>query len=159
MKTIFVSVLVLLVSFVSAKEKEAEKAKSPRGYMDITELPQAIEKSAGKKLLMVVVKGSDDACPNCAAALENGEKAVGSSAIKLFTRDFTIRKLPKEQFSEELQKRIDDGFVGGAWVTIVILSPDGKKILAESDRKDLQSNKKAIKAFKDKVKLLKEEYK
>lgn len=127
------------------------KPDAPRGYEPLAELKEAQEKAAGKKLVVLVVKGMDDACPNCATALDNGEKAVGSGVVKLFARAETIRQADATDFTPALKDRIHKGFTTGASVTFVVFNPDMTQILAEASRKELQSDKKATAAFKKQV--------
>jgi hypothetical protein len=129
----------------------AAKDDVPRGYQPLAELEQAKTKAAGKKLVVLVVKGMDDACPNCAAALENGEKAIGSGVVKLFARAETIGKADASTFPPVLQERVKQHFTTGAAVTFVVFNPDMSSIIAEAGRKELQNDKKATAEFKKKV--------
>jgi len=123
----------------------------PRGFTPLAELKEAQTKAAGKKLVVLVVKGMDDACPNCAAALENGLKAVGSGIVKVFARAETIGKADASGFPPTLQERIKQSFTTGAAVTFVVFNPDMSSIIAEASRKELQNDKKATAEFKKKV--------
>jgi hypothetical protein len=127
------------------------KDDAPRGYVPLSELQEAQTKADGKKLIVLVVKGMDDACPNCAAALENGEKAVGSGVVRLFARAEKIREADSAGFPQTLKDRIGKGFTTGAAVTFVVFNPDMTSIVAEASRKELQSDKKATAAFKKEV--------
>jgi cytochrome c2 len=93
----------------------------------------------------------DDQCPNCAAALENGLKAVGSGLEKVFARAETIGKADATAFTPALQQRVKQNFTTGAAVTFVVFNPEMTQIVAEAGRKELQSDKKAIAAFKKEV--------
>jgi hypothetical protein len=123
----------------------------PRGFTPLAELQDAQTKAAGKKLVVLVVKGKDDACPNCAEALANGEKAIGSGAVKVFARAETIGEVDTSSFTPAVQARIKQRFTTGAAVTFVVFNPDMTTLVAEAGRKELQSDKKATAAFKDKV--------
>jgi hypothetical protein len=127
------------------------KDDTPRGFAPLTELKEAQTKAQGKKLVVLVVKGMDDACPNCAAALENGLKALGSGVVKVFARAETIGKADASGFPPTLQERIKRGFTTGAAVTFVVFNPDMTSIITEASRKELQNDKKATAAFKKKV--------
>ena len=129
----------------------AAKDDAPRGFMPLSELKQAQSKADGKKLVVLVVKGMDDACPNCAAALANGLKAIGSGVIKVFARAETIGKTHAGDFTQTLQERIKQSFTTGAAVTFVVFNPDMSSIIAEASRKELQNDKKATADFKKKV--------
>lgn len=138
---------LLLATFPAAAKDDA-----PRGFMPISELKDAQTKAtADKKLVVLVVKGMDDACPNCAAALENGEKAVGSGVVKVFARAETIRQQDSAAFPFALKERLKKPFVTGAYVTFVVFDPGMSKVVAEAGRKELQSDKKATADFKKAV--------
>lgn len=138
----------LLLSLLPATAKD----DAPRGYAPLSELKEAQAKAAaGQKLVVLVVKGKDDECPNCAAAMENGEKAVGSGVIKVFTRAETIREQDAAAFPEALKERLKKPFITGAYVTFVVFDPTMSKIVAEAGRNELQSDKKAIAEFKKAV--------
>lgn len=145
-------ILVLVSAFLFTVFPAAAKDDAPRGFSPISELKDAQSKAvADKKLVVLVVKGMDDACPNCAAALENGEKAVGSGVVKVFARAETIRKLDSSAFPPALKERLKQPFVTGAYVTFVVFDPDMSKIVAEAGRKELQNDKKATAEFKKTV--------
>jgi hypothetical protein len=127
------------------------KDDAPRGFKPLSELQEAQTKAAGKKLIVLVVKGMDDACPNCAAAMSNGEKAIGSGVVKVFARAETIGKADTSGLTTAVQDRIKRGFTTGAAVTFVVFNPDMSTIIAEGTRKELQSDKKATAAFKKQV--------
>lgn len=124
---------------------------TPRGFAPLSELQEVQAKAEGRKLVVLVVKGMDDNCPYCAAALENGEKSVGSGVVKVFARAETIRKANSATFTPALKERIGKGFTTGAAVTFVVFSPDMTRIVAEASRKELESNKTTISAFKKEV--------
>ena len=124
----------------------------PRGFEPLTALKEQQAKAAAdKKLVVLVVKGADDACPNCTAALENGLKAVGSGVVKVFARAETIGKAESADFPKALKDRIQKQFTGGAYVTFVVFDPAMETIVAEAGRRELQDDKKAISAFKKEV--------
>lgn len=137
----------------------AAKDDMPRGYLPLAELAEAQTKAEGRKLVVLVVKGKDDDCPNCALAMDNGEKAVGSGVVKLFARAETIRDADSTDFTPALKQRVRQGFNTGASVTFVVFNPDMTEILAEASRKELQSDKKAISAFKKQVQAAKKSLK
>ncbi len=114
---------------------------------------------AGRKLVVLVVKGMDDACPDCAAAMENGLKAVGSRVVKVFARAETIGKADAGDFTAALQERVGRQFVTGAAVTFVVFDPEMSRIVAEAGRRELQSDRKATAAFKKQVQQAKRELK
>ena len=155
-KPIIAILSALMLSGISASAKD----DAPRGFVPLAELSQAqTEATAKNRLVVLVVKGKDDNCPNCAEALENGLKAVGSGVVKVFARAETIGKADASAFSPALQARVKQHFVTGAWVTFVVFDPAMSKIIAEAGRKELQSDKKATAAFKKEVQEAKKELK
>lgn len=138
----------MLLSVVPCPAKE----DAPRGFAPLSELKEAQTKAlADKKLIVLVVKGMDDQCPNCAAALENGLKAVGSGVEKVFARAETIGQADASAFTPALQQRVKQRFITGAFVTFVVFNPEMTQIIAEAGRKELQNDKKATAAFKKEV--------
>lgn len=122
---------------------------APRGFMELGELDQAMEKAAASgKLIAVVVKGDDDSCPRCATAVENGTKAIKSDCVMVFSRVSQIRasKTLPEAVAAEAKNT-----VGGAWVSFFVFDAGLEKLVAKSDRDALESNKEKIKAFKKEV--------
>jgi hypothetical protein len=131
----------------------------PRGFMPISELAEAREKAKGKQLIVLVVKGLDDDCPNCATTLENGEKAVGSGVVKVFARAETLNKEDTGSYPAALKERADKKFTTGAAVTFLVFDPAMEKIIAEASRRELQDNKKLTAEFKKSVQEAKRGYK
>lgn len=130
--------------------------KVPRGFKSTSEFEEVREEAISKKkLLTIVVKGSDDNCPNCAITMENGEKATKTYSRLLFTRVSAVGAkktgLPKAILSQL------GSLAGGASVYFFVFNPNDLKLVAKGSRKELQSNKKTIKAFKDKVRAAKKE--
>ena len=147
-KSILVAISAILLSALPA----AAKDDAPRGFSSISELKEAQAKAAANnQLVVLVVKGMDDSCPNCAAALENGEKAIGSGVVKVFARAETIAKEDASAFTPTLQERVKKLFTTGASVTFVVFDPAMSKIIVEASRKELQSDKKATAEFKKTV--------
>lgn len=124
------------------------KDDAPSGYAPLSELQEAQAKGAGKKLVVLAVKGLDDDCPNCVTAMQNGEKAIGSGVVKVFARAETISKADSAAFTPELKARIAKNFTTGASVTFVVFNPEMTKIVAEASRKELQDDKDATAEFK-----------
>jgi hypothetical protein len=142
----FVSAILLSVFPATAKEDV------PRGFSTLAELNDAKTKATtDKKLVVLVVKGMNDECPNCDTALENGLKAVGSGVVKVFARAETIGQADASSFTPALQARVKQNFTRGAAVTFVVFDPEMTKIIAEAGRKELQDDKKATAAFKKDV--------
>ena len=147
--------LILGIATLTAKDKE----KAPRGYEPISELEAARSEAGGKKLIVVLVKGLDDSCPNCAAAMENGERAIGSGVVKVFARAETLNKADLSAYPAAFQERAKKKFTTSASVTFLVFDPAMEKLIAEATRTELQSNKKLTAEFKKTVKEAKSEYK
>jgi hypothetical protein len=126
--------------------------KMPRGYEPIVEIQEATKKAADSKLIVVVVKGADDNCPNCATAMSNGERAIGSGVVKYFGRAEELNKADVSSYPPALQARVKKQFITGASVTFLVFDPKMEKIVAEASRKELQDNKKLTAEFKNTVK-------
>lgn len=108
-----------------------------------------------KKLICIVYKGADDQCPHCAAAAENGVKAVRGSAECVFITEAQVKdpavmgKLPSN-VQAMLKKQPTN-----AWVSFTVYDADLKTEIASSSRESLETDKKATKEFSDKVKAAK----
>jgi len=144
--------LVLMSALLFSAIPAVAKEDAPRGFQPLTELKEAQAKAAAdKKLVMLVVKGMDDECPNCAAALANGMDAVGSGVVKVFARAETIGQADSSTFPPALKDRIKKHFTTGAAVTFVVFDPAMTRIVAEAGRNELEEDKKATAEFKKKV--------
>jgi hypothetical protein len=144
--------IVVMAAFAFSVFPAIAKDDVPRGFEPLAELKTAQTSAvAGKKLVVLVVKGMDDECPNCATALANGLDAVGSGVVKVFARAETIREADSSAFTPALQQRVQKGFTTGAAVTFVVFDPAMNQIVAEADRSQLQEDKKATAEFKKKV--------
>ncbi|MBK1831082.1 hypothetical protein JIN77_10120 [Verrucomicrobiaceae bacterium R5-34] len=150
MKTLIKPTLLLLLMAT------AVFGKVPRGFKPTSEFEavkaEAIEK---KKLLTIVFKGSDDRCPNCAATMENGEKATKSSSKLLFTRVSAFRN-KKTGLPEEILSQVGS-LADGASVYFYVFNPNDLKLVTKGSRTELQSNKKTIREFKNTVRAAKKE--
>lgn len=122
---------------------------TPRGFMELSELDEAKAEALKKgKLIAIVAKGNDDACPRCAAALENGTRAIKSDCILVFARVDDVRsnaKLPAVVSAETKDA------TGGAYVTFYVFDAGLEKFVAEAGRKELEDDRDATKAFKKEV--------
>lgn len=148
MKNIFTALAVALCASTILHAKE----DVPRGFTPISQLKDVQAKAAkDKKLIVLVVKGSDDSCPHCAAAMEAADKSVGSGVIQVFARAADINKADKSGYPAALKSRADKTFTDGAWVTVLVFNPDMSQIIAEADREGLDGNKEATTAFHQKV--------
>ncbi|MES2660263.1 MAG: hypothetical protein V4689_16690 [Verrucomicrobiota bacterium] len=141
----FLGLVSFLVLPLSAKED------APRGFTPLAEMQEALTKSDGKKLVVLVVKGMDDNCPHCTTAMETGLDSVGSGVVKLFARAETIKSVSSANFTPALKDRVGKGFTTGASVMFLVFNPDMSAIIAEASRDELDENKKATAAFKKEV--------
>jgi len=155
MKLAFTTVVALILGITSLSANE----KAPRGYEPISELEEARTKADGSKLVVVVVKGRDDACPYCATAMENGDRALGSGVVKVFARAEAMNSADVSSYPQALQDRAKKKFTTGASVTFLVFDPLMEKLIAEASRTQLQNDKKFIAEFKKTVQVAKSEYK
>lgn len=155
MKSVITAAAALIMGITSLVAKD----KAPRGYEPLAELEAAISEAAGKKLIVVLVKGLDDSCPNCAAAMDNGERAIGSGVVKVFARAETLNSAELSAYPQAFQERAKKKFTTNAAVTFLVFDPAMGKLIAEATRTELQSNKKLTAEFKKTVKEAKDEYK
>lgn len=140
---------LLVVSLLVLSHVFAFGGDTPRGFMEISELEQAKAEALKKgKLIAIVAKGEDDACPRCAAALENGTKAIKSDCVMVFARVEDIKK--SADLPAAVRAETKDA-ASGASVTFFVFDPGLKKFIAEAGLKELEDDKEATKAFKKKV--------
>lgn len=148
MKTLLCSFVVAVCAAATLHAKE----DVPRGFTPISQLKDVQAKAVkDKKLIVLVVKGSDDACPHCAAAMEAADKSVGGGVIQVFARAADVNKADKSAYPAVLKSRAEKLFTDGAWVTVLVFNPDMSQIVAEADRKGLDGNKEVTSAFRQKV--------
>lgn len=145
--------LILGLTSLTAKEK------APRGYEPISEIEAVRAEAEGKKLVVVLVKGANDGCPNCVSAVENGERAIGSGVEKVFARAEALNSADLSAMPAALKERAQKKFSTGASVTFLVFDPNMEKLIAEATRTELQGNKKLTAAFKKTVAEAKREYK
>ena len=133
--------------------------KVPSGYEPLSNLQGVIKESAGKKLIVLMAHGRNDKCPNCAAAVKNGERAIGTGVMKVFVRAEEFNAMDKSQLPASLQARGAKKFIGGASVYFLVFDPQMEKIIAESSRMELQNNAKLTAEFKKVVQEAKQKIK
>lgn len=129
------------------------------GSKPIEKLDAEVAKvKASKKLICIVYVGSDESCPNCAAAAENGVKAVRGSAEVVVIKEeqakdkaFTARLTPAVQEMLAKQPR-------QAWVSFNVYDSDMTTLIASIGR-ELETDKKATKEFTAKIKAAKAQLK
>jgi hypothetical protein len=143
-------IILALSAFLSLSAVQA-KEDVPRGYSPLSEVSEALTKSGGKKLIMLLVKGKDDNCPHCTAAVANGEKAVGSGVIQVFARAEELNPLDKSKVPPALKERAKQPFTTGASVCIIVFNPDMTKIVAEGERNALENDKEVLASIRKQV--------
>lgn len=104
-----------------------------------------------KKLICLVYMGSDDTCPHCAAAAENGVKAVRGSAECVFITEAQVKdKAIMDKLPPDVQKMLKQQPTN-AWISFTVYDADMTKVIATSSRDTLETDKKATKKFADAV--------
>ena len=86
MKSAFAAAVALIMGIASLSAKD----KAPGGYQHLSELDAARAEAKGSKLIVVLVKGRNDACPHCDDAVKAGQRAIGSGVVKVFARAETL---------------------------------------------------------------------
>ena len=105
----------------------------------------------GKKLICLVYKGADDSCPHCAAAAENGVKAVRGSAECVFITEAQVKdKAIMDKLPANVRKMLKEQPTN-AWVSFTVYDAEMTKVIATSSRNSLENDKKATKQFADAV--------
>ncbi|MEO5917591.1 MAG: hypothetical protein ABIS50_25400 [Luteolibacter sp.] len=144
MKKFLPLVAVLLCNFANAYEISGAKP------IDKLASEQAKVKDS-KKLLCIVYKGADDSCPHCAAAAENGVKAVrGSAECVVITEAQVKDKAVMDKLPSNVQKMLKEQPTN-AWVSFTVYDADLTKVIAASSRESLETDKKATKQFSETV--------
>jgi len=121
----------------------------PRGFMSISELEAAQAKAKNeKKLVAVVAKGSDDRCPRCAAAFENGIRAIRTDTVMVFTR---VADLRKNNEVPAALKQASVTAMDGAAVTFYVFDSEISQLIASASRTELENDRNATREFKKQV--------
>ena len=126
------------------------KDDTPRGYQPTSEFEEVAAKAkAKKKMITILVKGSNDSCPNCVTSVDNGERAVKTYSEFLFCRAKQVTS-GKTQLPETIASQLTN-ISYGASVQFFVFDPFEYKLIARASRTELQDDKKATRAFKDTV--------
>jgi hypothetical protein len=155
MKWIALSAAVLLV--LQALPLSAYDIKGAKPVSKLEE--QQAKAKADKKLITLVYKGSDNTCPHCAAAAENGIKAVQSSSVMVL---ITEKEAKESSIVSTLPKAIQDVLSvqhRGAYVSFTVFDADLTKVIASGDRYALEKDQKKIHEFTSLVREAKKEIK
>lgn len=133
-------------------------AKLPRGYESTSDF-KAVQETAisKKKFITILFQGDNHNCPNCETTITNGERAVKSSSIMVYSSvdDYWNKttKLPKKMLDQV------GTLSGGASVYFYVFEPNSLDLVASGGRKELQSDKALIREFKSVVRAAKKELK
>jgi len=152
MKTLNIISLILAVTFVNAL------AELPRGYEGTANFEKSQEKAISKKkFLTILFQGSNHNCPNCKTTITNGERAVKSSSVMIYS---TVADYWKK--STKLPKKILDqvgNLSGGASVHFYVFNPNTLELIIHGGRKELQTDKDSIRNFKKVIRSAKKDLK
>jgi hypothetical protein len=144
MKNLWIVGLLLLIQCCNAFAGDP-----PSGFIDLGELQKAKAQAVKEgKLIAIAVKGYDDKCPRCAAALKNGTRAIKFDCVMVFTR---VSKLQTYKDLPAAVKTATQRPTDGAWVEFYVFDPAVEKLIAQAGRDELESNRTKIKAFRDAV--------
>jgi hypothetical protein len=150
MKTLLAALAGLTLVFTAHA-----KDKAPSGYYGLDELSKAQEKAkASKKLIAILAKGENDACPLCAAAMGTGGSALKSDCVMVFTRSESLA-------SANLPQPVKNGMAGsptGAAVTFVVFNPELTEVVVKMGRDEINNNRKTISDAKKAIKEAEKKY-
>jgi len=122
-------------------------ASIPKGFNSADKYEETVKKAKDKKkFLTILVKGSDDKCPNCKRTMSNG-----MDVLKRYSEFVFVRVKSVWDDKSGLPKEVTDQFGkvnGGATVYFFVFDPSTMKLVTQADRKVLQSDKDKIRAFK-----------
>ena len=142
-------IITTLVAVLALFTLALGKDKLPRGYEPTSSFEEVRAEALEKgKFITLLMKGKDG-CPNCERAISNGERAVKTSSVLLFSRVEKVRA-PENGLPAEITKNLGQ-LTYGFSVQFVVIDPTDLSIVATASRKELQDDRKATKAFKDTV--------
>lgn len=112
-----------------------------------------------KKLICIVYTGRDESCPNCAEAAEAGVKAVRGATECVVIKEVEVKdKSITDKLTPAVRKMLAQQPTN-AWVSFSVFDPEMNTLIATIGRTELQKDKKATKAFTDKIRAAKAELK
>jgi len=112
-----------------------------------------------KKLICIVYTGRDESCPNCAEAAEAGVKAVRGATECVVIKEAQVKdKAITDKLTPAVRKMLAQQPTN-AWVSFSVYDAEMNTLIATIGRTELQKDKKAIKAFTEKVRAAKDELK
>ena len=152
MNRFFQYLIIVTAALVSGSfAKDTDKAdKAPSGYFTMDEMDKAQAKAkASKKLIAVLVKGSNDNCPHCVAAMSNGQSALRGDCVMVFTRAGSV--MEKASSLSGAAKSGLSGCPDGAAVTFVVFDPELQEVVAKMGRDELETDRKAVGEMKKTV--------
>ncbi len=112
-----------------------------------------------KKLICIVYKGADNTCPHCAAAAENGATAIRASAELVVITEEQVKNKALLATLPPAVKTMLERQPTNAWVSFTVFDQDMTAIIASGDRSSLETDRKAIRQFADKVRDARKELK
>ncbi len=149
MKTLLRSLLAFIILPLTLSAKDT-KEKVPAGYIALEDIAKAQEKAkASKKLIAVVAKGANDACPHCATAFSVSQTTLRNDCIMVFTRAEGLNE--RASSLSDAAKSGLSGIPTGASVTAVVFNPDMTTVVAKLGRDELEANKKEVADMKKAV--------
>jgi hypothetical protein len=150
----------LLITLLFLQLGFTANAYEIRGAKPISKLAEEQAKAKqDKKLICIIYKGSNEACPHCENAAANGVKSVSGDALTIYitekeSRDKTIiSKLPQPVQAVLKKQSL------GAWVSFTVFDADLTTVIASADRHTLDTDRKGTRAFAKKVTEAKKELK
>ena len=131
-------------------------ADVPKGFNSADKYEETLKKAKDKKkFLTVLVKGSNDACPNCKRTMSNGMDVLKRYSEFVFVRVKSVWD-KKTGLPEEVTEQFGK-VSGGATVYFFVFDPKTMKLLTKGERANLQSDKEKITAFENEIRKLKKE--
>jgi hypothetical protein len=155
--TVILSALCCVNFSVAKEDAKPKKEKVPSGYFGWDELDKAKEKAKStKKLIAVLAKGENDACPHCVAAMSSGSSALRGDCVMVFVRSPGLAA--KVAAESPAVKSGLSGCPTGASVTVVVFDPEFKEVVAKLGRDELENDRKAVSEMKKTVKAAAKKY-
>ena len=152
--------IVLLTAAFLASAIHLASAYEIAGAKPIDKLAAEQAKAKqGKKLICIVYKGADNTCPHCAAAAENGVKAIKASTEMVVITEEQVKDKALLGTLPKAVKSMLERQPTNAWVSFTVFDQDMTTIIASGDRSSLETDRKAIREFADKVRDARKELK
>lgn len=111
---------------------------------------QAKAKSA-KKLMCVVFQGADTSCPHCAAAADNGTKAIRASTEMVVITEAQVKDPAVMASLPKAVRELMEKQTRNAYVSFNVFDQELTTLIASADREMLENDKKKTREFAEKV--------